>query len=306
MSNREELRAKAEEVRWWHAIDFGDFQSMGRDAPGRPRNASLYGVMDMMQYVDFTGLDCLDIGAVDGLISFNMKTRGARRVVATDRPAKPSDGFATARDLLGLDVEFEGDLDFENIIERLGEHRFDVIVCAGVMYHMLNPYDAVLKCRRLLKKNGILFMQSFASSTETRAILSLNSTELDTKELNTFWTPSKKAIEDMLWLGGFEVMATRWVSSPGFHAVVGRNSELAELTEAPGMIHDQHMHAMRPREMRFVLPAESSRAVYSGPRDRLDINPYKSRPNFALQPAPDSDKPVLGQSRIRQAGKVKE
>ena len=142
----------------------------------------------MMGHVDFTGLDCLDIGTTDGLVAFHMKAKGARRVVATDRTATPREGFEVASALLSQDVEFLGDTDFENIIDKLGEYRFDVIVCAGVMYHMLNPYDAVLKCRRLLKRDGILFMQSyFAPADDTRAIMVLNSVEMAGKELNTFW-----------------------------------------------------------------------------------------------------------------------
>lgn len=300
-TDRAALLERAKQIRWWHAIDFGDAQSVGRDPPERP-NGSLYGVMDMMAHVDFTGLDCLDIGTTDGLVAFHLKAKGARRVVATDRTAEPRDGFALARQLLAQDVEFIGDTDFENIIDRVGgEHQFDVIVCAGVMYHMLNPYDAVLKCRRLLKHDGVLFMQSYFAPNDDRAALIFNSVEVLGAELNTFWIPTAKALEGMLYLGGFDVLATRTVTVPAFHAAVCRNAPLEEITNAPGMIQQQHAEAMRPREMAFTLPEAKSAARYTGPRNHLDIVATAYEPNFQFQPAPG--RKGLGEAVIKQFGK---
>jgi 2-polyprenyl-3-methyl-5-hydroxy-6-metoxy-1,4-benzoquinol methylase len=126
MADREELIRQAEEINWFHAIDFGDYQSLGRFTPGTPQNRTLFGVMDMLDQIDLTGLNCLDIGTADGLIAFNMASRGAARVVATDVPPKGFPSFNTARELLNLDVEMVGGTTFDNIIDKLGEHVFDV------------------------------------------------------------------------------------------------------------------------------------------------------------------------------------
>ena len=80
MTDRETLLHRAEGHGWLHAIDFGNCQSPGRFATGTPQNRTLFGVMDMLNQVDLTGLNCLDIGTADGLIAFNMATRGAARV----------------------------------------------------------------------------------------------------------------------------------------------------------------------------------------------------------------------------------
>ena len=126
MTDREELIRQAEEINWFHAIDFGDCQSPGRFTPGTPQNRTLFGVMDMLDQIDLTGLSCLDIGTADGLIAFNMASRGAARVVSTDLPPKGFSSFNTARELLNLDVEMVGGTTFDNIIDKLGEHVFDV------------------------------------------------------------------------------------------------------------------------------------------------------------------------------------
>src|SRR5262245_48163634 len=80
----DEFRSEMEKIDWFHAIDFGGFQSRGRFAKG-VQNKTLLGVFDLMNGLDLTGRDCLDIGTVDGLTAFGMKAKGARRVVATDR-----------------------------------------------------------------------------------------------------------------------------------------------------------------------------------------------------------------------------
>jgi 2-polyprenyl-3-methyl-5-hydroxy-6-metoxy-1,4-benzoquinol methylase len=84
-----------------------------------------------------------------------MAMRGARRVVATDVTPEGRPAFHTAHELSGLDVELVPGTSFESIIDKLGEHAFDVVVCAGVMYHMLNPFDCIVKARKLLKRDGL-------------------------------------------------------------------------------------------------------------------------------------------------------
>ncbi|MCR6644462.1 MAG: class I SAM-dependent methyltransferase [Terricaulis sp.] len=299
LTDKANLSARAAELKWFHAIDLGEARTAGRYKPGAPPNASLYGVMDMLAHVDLQGLDCVDVGTVDGLVALGLKAKGARRVVATDIPPEPRESFTIARQLLDLDVEFSGDTDMENIVDRLGEHRFDLVVCAGVMYHMLNPFDAVLKCRRLLKRNGLLILQTHFDKQANGAVMRFNQTENVTVNLNTFWSASREAVDGMMWLGGFELMATRTVHSPPFHAAIGRNARLDELAAAPGMIHQWHMEGLRPREFRRDLPADESTVRYTGPRDHLDINPKIYRPNYF--PHPSEEKAVLGTAKPPQS-----
>jgi 2-polyprenyl-3-methyl-5-hydroxy-6-metoxy-1,4-benzoquinol methylase len=296
------IAARASKLNWFHAIDLGKVRTAGRFPEGRPQNASLFGVIDMLGHINLKGRDCVDIGTADGLIAFGLKAKGARRVVATDISEAPRPQFALAREALSLDVEYYGDTDVENICDRLGQHHFDLVVCAGVMYHMVSPFNAILKARQLLKRDGILIVQTYFDRSESKALMRFHQTESVTGNLNTFWTPSKGAVDGMMWLGGFEVMAGRTVISPQFYAAIGRNAPLGELAMAPGMIHQFHVRGSTQcaRELRAPLPQATSPIRYSGPRDWRDIDPAKYEPDFFPHPA--NSKPSVGYSQVSKKG----
>jgi SAM-dependent methyltransferase len=296
MADRDTLLDRAASIDWFHAIDFGDCQSPGRFPPGTPQNRTLFGIMDLLSHIDLTGLDCLDIGTADGLIAFNMALQGAARVVATDLPPNGRPSFNTARDLLSLDVELAPATTFENIIDKLGEHRFDVVVCAGVMYHMLKPFDSILKARRLLKRNGLLLFQTRYHPEDTGATLDLNPASRRLDQLNVFWVPSRSAVTGMLALGGFQVLAARTGTRHKFITTLACNVDLEQITEAPGLIVKQHKGkgSMREPEFRRSLPKESSSALYRGPQNDAVIDDLNYEPDFPPHPA--TPKPAVGSS----------
>jgi tRNA (mo5U34)-methyltransferase len=151
--NRQELIQRAAMLKWFHVIDFGDYQSSGRFPRGTKQNVTPFPVMALLEHIDLRGLTCYDIGTANGLSAFGMKLKGAARVVATD-VGEVGEPFALARELLALDVEYVANTSFDNILAELPEHSADLMVCAGVMYHMLNPFDCILKARGLLRRRA--------------------------------------------------------------------------------------------------------------------------------------------------------
>lgn len=290
--DRKTLIDEAAEIKWFHAIDFGDFQSPGRFPPNEPPNQTLFGVMDLLNNIDLTGLHCLDVGTADGLIAFNMASRGAARVVATDFARTGRKSFHTAQELLNLDVELVGHTTFDNIIEKLGEHQFDVVVCAGVMYHMLNPFDCILKARRLLKRNGLLIFQTRHHKRVEGAMLDFNPVSRKMDQINVFFVPSKQAVTGMLALGGFQQLAVRTSKRHEFIATISRNVRLGEVTDAPPLIAQQHESGIPYPEFCRHLPEESSEASYHGPQNDMLIDDLNYRPNFP--PHPTESKPAIG------------
>jgi 2-polyprenyl-3-methyl-5-hydroxy-6-metoxy-1,4-benzoquinol methylase len=301
MTDREKLLDQAAQIKWFHAIDFGDCQSPGRFEPRSPPNKTLFGVMDMLNQIDLTGLNCLDVGTADGLIAFNMASRGAARVVATDVPAEGRPSFRAARELLNLDVELVGDTSFDNIIDKLGEHVFDVVVCAGVMYHMLNPFDCILKARRLLKRNGLLLFQTRYHAKDKRATLDFNPISRKLDQTNVFFVPSRSAVTGMLALGGFETLAVRTGTNHYFIATIARNADSSDLTGAPGLIGRQHEAGIPYPEFVSALPKEGSAAVYCGPQDDKVIDDKKYKPDFP--PHPTEPKPSIGVRQLSPSKK---
>jgi ribosomal protein L11 methylase PrmA len=66
------------EHKWFHSIDFGDGNiSEGRFPTGTPPNYTLFGVFEFLKDIDLRGMQCLDIGTMDGITAFTLKRRGA-------------------------------------------------------------------------------------------------------------------------------------------------------------------------------------------------------------------------------------
>lgn len=89
---------------------------------------------------DLTGKRVLDIGCNAGFYAFEMKRRGAARVVGIDSDERYLAQARLASEVLGLDVELRR-LDVYQVGE-LGE-RFDVVLFMGVLYHLRHPLLAL-------------------------------------------------------------------------------------------------------------------------------------------------------------------
>lgn len=100
----------------------------------------------LLNLPDVTGKTVLDLGAWDGYFSFEIERRGARRVLAIDVWDEGAlEAFLLARDHFQSKVEYQ----------RLDAHKlspdligtFDVVLCAGLLYHLRHPLYG-LECIR--------------------------------------------------------------------------------------------------------------------------------------------------------------
>jgi tRNA (mo5U34)-methyltransferase len=117
--------------------------------------------LDLLQ--DLTGKTVLDIGAWDGYFSFEFERRGAKRVLAIDsftwdhRPEGYPRGlecFLLAREFYNSKVEHQR-LDVHELSpELIG--TFDLVFCAGVLYHMRHPLLGLEKIRSVTSGQLIL------------------------------------------------------------------------------------------------------------------------------------------------------
>jgi tRNA (mo5U34)-methyltransferase len=107
-----EIRRRVGEIRWYHTIDLGN----GIVTPGVDPSASR---LPKLRFpADMTGRTALDIGAWDGFFSFEL-----------------------AREVLGSSVE-DRELEVLDLSpETVGV--FDVVLFAGVLYHLPNPLLAL-------------------------------------------------------------------------------------------------------------------------------------------------------------------
>ena len=111
---------------------------------------------------DLTGRTVLDIGCNAGFYSFEMKRRGAARVLGLDHDADYLAKARFARQILGLDVEFR-QLEVYDL-DQLGQEQFDLVLFLGVFYHLRHPLYALEKIVRLVR--GRLLFQTLERGSD--------------------------------------------------------------------------------------------------------------------------------------------
>jgi tRNA (mo5U34)-methyltransferase len=105
---------------------------------------------------DLTGLTVLDVGCNAGFYAFELKRRGAARVLAVDHDPRYLRQAELARAQLGLDVEFRRLEAYQ--VDRLAPERFDLVLFLGVFYHLRHPLYALEQVARRVR--GRLLFQT--------------------------------------------------------------------------------------------------------------------------------------------------
>ena len=264
MDGAGDFRQFCADQRWFQAIDFGDVVSSGRFPTGTPQNRTLFGVMELLMAMDLDGARVLDIGTTDGLIAFALKSLGAGEVVAVDSYDRET--FRRGRDELGLDIEYRPNVQIKDLLGLFAPGSFDLIVCAGVIYHMLNPFSAFITCRKLVRNHGWVFVES-AIRPGDEPVLMLNS-EMSSplKEMYTYWVPTPAAMAGMSRLVSMQPRATRLLAQgngPPFRGtVLAQAVNPAEVVEPSEMLARIHEVDFCDFEFQVkVLPADAARSA---------------------------------------------
>lgn len=152
---------------WYHTLEV---------APGvvTPGWFDLRPIVGRLPWPDVRGKRCLDVGASDGFLSFELERRGAREVVATDvsdhelwdwpahlraggveylrAVAGPEKGVGLrlATELLGSSVEPLEVSAYDLSPETVGE--FDVVVCGSLLLHLRDPLRALVAIRSVCRE----------------------------------------------------------------------------------------------------------------------------------------------------------
>jgi 2-polyprenyl-3-methyl-5-hydroxy-6-metoxy-1,4-benzoquinol methylase len=126
------------------------------------------------------GLDACDIGTMEGMIPVLLKRRGARSVVALDA-MDHTEKVRLVQLCTGENFDYVPRNSLARIKEVLSERArlssyygdewnqtkiqtgFDVVVLSGVLYHTISPLHVIGLARTLLKRGGMLFLETAAS-----------------------------------------------------------------------------------------------------------------------------------------------
>lgn len=144
----------AELAPWFHDLDLGGV----RTAPDHflwryPENK--FARFRHVIPADLTGKSVLDIGCNAGFYSFEMKRRGAARVLGIDHDERYLEQARFAASVLDVgEVEFRQGEVWD--VGALGE-RFDLVIFMGVLYHLRHPLLALDLIREHVAGDLLLF-----------------------------------------------------------------------------------------------------------------------------------------------------
>lgn len=114
-------------------------------------------VINSLEKIDFEGKRVLDVGCRDGLFSFFAEEKGASEVIGIDNLISTGavDVVIPARDSQVKMVEMNvNDLSTDTF------GSFDVIIFAGVLYHLRYPFWVMKKLQECLNPNGIMVVET--------------------------------------------------------------------------------------------------------------------------------------------------
>ncbi len=196
----EKVKAEIADVNWYHQIDLGD----GIVTPGVDNTMSRMAPLELP--ADLSGKSVLDIGAWDGVFSFEAERRGASRVLATDSYCwsgegwGTKEGFLTASRILGSRVD-DMEIDVMDLTpERVG--TFDLVLFVGVLYHLRHPLLALERVASVTSDQLIFDSHTAMTKEHDPVMLFYPGTELNNDPTN-WWGPNPPAVEAMLRDVGF-------------------------------------------------------------------------------------------------------
>jgi tRNA (mo5U34)-methyltransferase len=233
------LARRAAELReHFHSpLDFGDgFNTKPAHVQRRfQRRLRLLQIPD-----DLTGKTVLDVGAWDGFFSFEFERRGAK-VTSIDSWTGPHalETFLLARERFGSKAAYHR-LDVHDISPETVGGTFDIVFCAGVLYHLRHPLLGLERLRSVTREMLILETSSLIPAVHESA------------PLISFFPGDQASDSGERFPGGFSTKA--WVSA----ALKAAGFDRHEFIYTPSWRHLKKLAALltnRPRYGRLIARA---------------------------------------------------
>jgi tRNA (mo5U34)-methyltransferase len=196
------LKEKIASLPWFHQIDFGG----GIISPGIASIQVLSAQADVYFRDGIAGKSMIDIGCWDGYNSIEASRRGAARVLATDQFAWSDkcwgsrQSFELAREYLAPNIDAHVSDVFDLTPETVG--KFDVVLFAGVFYHLRHPLLALERVSKLATEMMIVETHIDAIDEPRPAMIFYPGAECANDETN-WWGPNRACVEAMLRDVGF-------------------------------------------------------------------------------------------------------
>lgn len=204
--NENEIREKIEQYTFYHIIQLTDQIA----TPGNPEYLSTQNmVLEEIRKVDLRGKRVLDIGCRDGLFAFEAEKHGSAEVIGIDNDlSKPAVEFLIPFLKSGVKM-FEMNL-FDLRPDNFG--NFDVVIFAGVLYHLRYPFWALRIVRDVLSNGGKLILESAIWRGQSHHAMLYCPVEESPYEPSSCTFFNAKGLCTTLRSLGFEVEATQYLS----------------------------------------------------------------------------------------------
>lgn len=284
------LQNEIEKHNWFHAINLGDgITTPGRFSSNTPPNWTLFPVYCFLEDVNVCDMDCIDIGAADGIVSFILKREGARRVVATDRAKRET--FLFARDYLSLEIDYLPNSSLDNygiyheLVERGLPTKYDLVILAGVIYHVYDPLLVMMHARKILKQNGIMIVETIYHPGKDPVLYLNTECEKPVKEPNTYFLPTVSCLQAFSRYLSCNPLST--IKNTGRAAILMqacKPNEIQDKGEVLDLIINRGSHYGPIRFDELMSESDKSNITYKGKRGiwSIDMREFKTR--FSLQP----------------------
>jgi SAM-dependent methyltransferase len=132
-------------------------------------------VRALLERIDLTNARCLDIGAQEALISVSLARLGSSEVVAYDRVDRTA-SIDLVREAYDVEFDYRHGMELAGLpsaLARPGYEPFDVVVFAGVLYHLLDPLAGLGVARSFVRENGLLLVET-ATVLDDEPVLHFN------------------------------------------------------------------------------------------------------------------------------------
>jgi len=167
LTREDALRARVEALApWFHNIHLDGVQTAPDHFLGDYPSFK-FRRFEAIVPADLTGKTVLDIGCNAGFYSFEMKRRGAARVLGIDEDERYLEQARLVASELGFDCEFARLNTYD--VAALGE-RFDLVIFMGVLYHLRHPLLALDLIREHVAGDMLLFQTMQRGSKDLVAV----------------------------------------------------------------------------------------------------------------------------------------
>jgi hypothetical protein len=115
----------------------------------------------------------LDVGAMEGYFSVMACRRGASSVLATDR-YDLSTKIGIVQRMLAVHFDYAPNTHLDGNAARSRQHwgrLADLTIFSGVLYHTLDPMAALARVRGMVRKNGLVIVETVAAISDEESLL---------------------------------------------------------------------------------------------------------------------------------------